>query len=451
MGDYCSLKSKEDLTQRISKSVFVTNFPDQFSARDLWNVCNAYGKMVDVYILLKKSKAGKKFAFVSFLKVDNLDRLVDNLYTIWIGRLRLHANPIRYQKETRASSFKSIKVNEDFAKNSFVVVFDKWLYWSFMDVFHVLLRLGWTDGAWCGVIFSNKGFEHINITYLEGFWVRIDSNSLSSKEKISKHVGVASWFNELLPASNSYVSDERIVWISVEGLPIKTWTRNTFAKIVTPWGKLSEVEAEDDSLFPFKKLCMITRPNVIINDKIKVIVKGRVYWIRVRELDVWTPEFNNDLNDNSLAEGDFEDGVVEHISDTKGSEGELVKEAEIDHVSEFSFMNNKEDESKEKVVSKRDDPIFPPGFTPDVIEETVMDNNDGSTTRPNVNLHGSNEGTSSARSGSNHVSKLKPGGSILEVMENLVEVGQTMGYNMDRCMQTIEAIIGSQGEFQVFR
>nr|GEY78231.1 hypothetical protein CTI12_AA480940 [Tanacetum cinerariifolium] len=57
--------------------------------------------------------------------------------------------------------------------------------------------------------------------------------------------------------------------------------------------------------------------------------------------------------------------------------------------------------SKEKVVSKGDDPIFPLGSMLDVIEETIMDNKDGSKTRPNVNLHGSNEGTSSARSGSN--------------------------------------------------
>nr|GEV73041.1 RNA-directed DNA polymerase, eukaryota, reverse transcriptase zinc-binding domain protein [Tanacetum cinerariifolium] len=323
MRDCHSFKSKEDLTQRISKSVFVNNFPDQFSARDLWNACNAYGKVVDVYILLKKSKAGKKFAFFCFLKVDNLDRLVDNLCTIWIGRLRLHANPVRYQRETRDSSFKS------------------------------------------------------------------------TKEKISKHVGVASWFNELLPASNSFVSNKRIIWISVQGLPIKTLTRNPFAKIVTPWGKLSEVEVKDDSSLPFKKLCMITRPNVIINNKIKLIVKGKFYWIRVRELDVWTPKLNNDLNEDPFRI--------------------------------YELLNG----SKENVVSKGDDPIFPLGFTPDVIEEMVMNNKDGSTTRPNVNLHGSIEGTSSARSGSNHVSKLKPGGSILEVMENLVEVGQTMRYNMD--------------------
>ncbi|GKE03728.1 RNA-directed DNA polymerase, eukaryota, partial [Tanacetum coccineum] len=76
MGDRRSFNYKEDLTQKISTSVFVTNFPDHCTAHDLWNVCLAYGKMVDVYIPFKKSKAGKKFAFVCFLKVDNLERLI---------------------------------------------------------------------------------------------------------------------------------------------------------------------------------------------------------------------------------------------------------------------------------------------------------------------------------------------------------------------------------------
>ncbi|GKE99712.1 RNA-directed DNA polymerase, eukaryota, partial [Tanacetum coccineum] len=55
-GDKRSFLSKEDLIGKISKTVFVTNFPDHITARDLWNVCTAYGKVVDVYIPLKRSK-----------------------------------------------------------------------------------------------------------------------------------------------------------------------------------------------------------------------------------------------------------------------------------------------------------------------------------------------------------------------------------------------------------
>nr|GEZ14623.1 RNA-directed DNA polymerase, eukaryota, nucleotide-binding alpha-beta plait domain protein [Tanacetum cinerariifolium] len=153
----------------------------------------------------------------------------------------------------------------------------------------------------------------------------MEMDSIESKEKSTKHVGVGSWFYEIKPACNSFITDKRIVWISVEGLTIKVYTRNTFAKIVSPWGNLSEVEADDNLSLPYEMMCVITRPNVIINDKIKVIVKEQVYWICVKELDAWNPEFNNDLNDNSSSDGEFEDDEVEITSEKKGVIVNLLK------------------------------------------------------------------------------------------------------------------------------
>ncbi|GJT69624.1 RNA-directed DNA polymerase, eukaryota, nucleotide-binding alpha-beta plait domain protein, partial [Tanacetum coccineum] len=68
-------KSMEDLTHKISKSVFISNFPDHFSARDPWEVCKGYGTVVDVYIPNRKSKAGKLYAFARFIRADNVERL----------------------------------------------------------------------------------------------------------------------------------------------------------------------------------------------------------------------------------------------------------------------------------------------------------------------------------------------------------------------------------------
>nr|GEZ44708.1 hypothetical protein [Tanacetum cinerariifolium] len=65
---------------------------------DLWKVCNDYGTVVDVFIPNKKSKAGKRFAFVRFIKVLNFDRLLENLKTIWIGRFYLSSNPARLDR-----------------------------------------------------------------------------------------------------------------------------------------------------------------------------------------------------------------------------------------------------------------------------------------------------------------------------------------------------------------
>ncbi|GKE74751.1 RNA-directed DNA polymerase, eukaryota [Tanacetum coccineum] len=97
--------SNENQTQKISKSVFVTNFPEDSTARDLWKVCSDYGTVVDVFIPFKRSKSGKRFAFVRFIKVINLERLVSNLCTTWIGRYHLHANYVRFERPQKPNSF----------------------------------------------------------------------------------------------------------------------------------------------------------------------------------------------------------------------------------------------------------------------------------------------------------------------------------------------------------
>ncbi|GJW24115.1 hypothetical protein Tco_0037926 [Tanacetum coccineum] len=206
MGDRRSFNSKEDLTMKISKSVFVTNFLDHFSSRDLWNVCTAYGN------------------------VENLDRLIGNLCTIWIGRLRLHANPVRFQREIRASTVQATKKNEGFVSNSFasvlksgnqnttmacdttpaIVLDDSCFLEKNMSCFLMRRIKDINSLSNLYVILANEGFEHVNLTYLGGFWVLLDTGSTASKEKLCKHVGVASWFNQLIPADDSFVSEDRL-------------------------------------------------------------------------------------------------------------------------------------------------------------------------------------------------------------------------------------------------
>lgn len=45
----------------------------------------------------------RKFAFVRSARVDKLYRLIENLSTIWVGRLRLHANVVRFQREPKTN------------------------------------------------------------------------------------------------------------------------------------------------------------------------------------------------------------------------------------------------------------------------------------------------------------------------------------------------------------
>ncbi|GJU59203.1 RNA-directed DNA polymerase, eukaryota [Tanacetum coccineum] len=106
---------KYDQTSKVSKSVYVSNFPDDCSSKDLWKACNSYGNVVDVFIPNKKSKSGKRFAFVRFIKVNHLDRLIENLNTIWIGRLHLFANPVRYERPNANPTQKGFMRSNDAA------------------------------------------------------------------------------------------------------------------------------------------------------------------------------------------------------------------------------------------------------------------------------------------------------------------------------------------------
>lgn len=95
MGD----RSKEDEVQKISTFVFVTNFPYQFNAKDLWNTSKQYGTVVDAYIPNRRSKAGKWFGFKRFIMIFDTERLVNNLCTVWVGWHTIHANITRFQRE----------------------------------------------------------------------------------------------------------------------------------------------------------------------------------------------------------------------------------------------------------------------------------------------------------------------------------------------------------------
>nr|GEV12242.1 RNA-directed DNA polymerase, eukaryota [Tanacetum cinerariifolium] len=91
-------RSKEDVIHNISTSIFVTNFPDQTNAKELWRFSNQYGNVIDAFILDRRSKIDKRFGFIRFIKVADVDRLINNLCTIWIGKFKLHANVARFNR-----------------------------------------------------------------------------------------------------------------------------------------------------------------------------------------------------------------------------------------------------------------------------------------------------------------------------------------------------------------
>nr|GEW70327.1 hypothetical protein CTI12_AA607460 [Tanacetum cinerariifolium] len=190
-------RSNADHTRLISKYIFITNFPDVTTSKDLWVLCQSYGTVVDVFIPNRMSKAGKMFAFVRFIKIDNVERLVGNLCTLWIGRKHLQANVARYERDSIPSKRVPHKFNHvaptptsfvsavmgvsslpiPLASSPALVLDDSCMVSRDLDNFVMGEVRQFSSINNLRVLLHNEGFMDIEIVYLGGLWVMIKLGS----------------------------------------------------------------------------------------------------------------------------------------------------------------------------------------------------------------------------------------------------------------------------------
>ncbi|GJU97813.1 RNA-directed DNA polymerase, eukaryota [Tanacetum coccineum] len=208
------------------------------------------------------------------------------------------------------------------------------------------------------IIISKKGFKSVKLTYLEGLWVLIQLDSLAAIEKFSNHVRMGSWFSLIKTTCNSFDFDEKIIWVSLEGLPIRAWTINTFSKVTSKWGEL-----------------MIWKES---EEKSSKSEEGS--------------KFEGHLNQEHYNQIDDED--VDKVSESSCMKGN-------DFVNEAAPNTANEESPQSK------DPF-------NIYELLIVHNGFPSPQRS--------------------TSMLISGGSIFEVIDDLVKVGQTIRYNMGGCL-----------------
>ncbi|GJY45171.1 RNA-directed DNA polymerase, eukaryota [Tanacetum coccineum] len=352
-------RSKEDHVKQISTSIYVTNFPEHFTFRDLWKECQEFGRVIDAFIPARRSKSGNRFGFVRFIHIKDVDRLVRNLCTIWMGRLRLHANVARFQRtplnkvqfdKGDKGAYKpyagAANNSKGVGHNSYVgAVKNKMEYKQvieehsqpslvlddscILDYDYSLALMGKVSDFGLltnlKMILIKEGFDNFILKYLGGFWVIIEFHTKEVLENFKSHVGVGSWFTSLEYASNTFVIDERVVWVDIEGVPMNVWTYNTFKKISAKWGELLFEEDKDNMSLNSKRLCIKTKMEQNIFETCKIIVKGKVFWIRAKEVSGWVPDF---LEEEDGV--DASDDVIRYMriegNDKEIEEGEINSE-----------------------------------------------------------------------------------------------------------------------------
>nr|GEU65074.1 RNA-directed DNA polymerase, eukaryota [Tanacetum cinerariifolium] len=341
-----SLQSKDDLTARISKSVFVSNFPEGCTFKDLWKVCNDYGTVVDVFIPTKNSKAGKRFAFVRFIKVSNLDRLIENLNTIWIGCFHLFANPVHFERPSKPS----------LSKHNYASVFEGQPH----PGHNVKVGIGSSPaaekGAWNSPVFSSpalvlddscvvqRNFKNYAMGEVKEF-SSIGNLRVLLAEEGFMNVKNLLFGSRLCDAQPDFVSRDRLVWVDIEGVPLHAWSRVTFEKICSKWGELVNLEESSDGMFARKRICVKTNLEENILEKFKIIVRRKIFVVRAKEHFVWSPVFKDVKETMYFSEDESEKGDDMNMKNGEANyrQDNFDAESDIDGVSETAFRIQKED------------------------------------------------------------------------------------------------------------
>nr|GEV39388.1 putative RNA-directed DNA polymerase, eukaryota, reverse transcriptase zinc-binding domain protein [Tanacetum cinerariifolium] len=197
---------------------------------------------------------------------------------------------------------------------------------------------------------------------------------------------------------------ENFCKVDIEGIPMKAWTKESFAKIETKWGSMMDIEDSVDVTFARKRLCILTKQEDNILEIFKVIIQGKVFMVRAKELYAWTPIFKEEPKSEYYSDNESIQGVENLEEGLKHDDNSVEDEDELDANSETDLEN-------ESFLSTHQTIPFPPGFTPIVIKETqekeshiVSSPQKAHPEGPSGNLNGV---------------------SILEVMDNMVKLGLT--------------------------
>nr|GEZ49718.1 RNA-directed DNA polymerase, eukaryota [Tanacetum cinerariifolium] len=134
------------------------------------------------------------------------------------------------------------------------------------------------------------------------------------------------------------------------GITLRAWSKTTFNKIAKKWGEL--VFMDDSNSTNKYSLCICVKTTFfhLIAESLKVIIKGRVYAVRAKEVTGWVPDFGEENPDESKDYSD-NNSTSNHPSGDPFDLDDLIR---------------KSAKKSNKVAHEMNDsnPKFPPSFTP---------------------------------------------------------------------------------------
>jgi hypothetical protein len=269
-----------------STSFFVTNFPEDCSVEDLWKIFAKFGVVGDVYIPKKADKWGRRFAFVKFRKVKDVNELTLTLEDVWCGSFKLKINRFRFERNeestkqekpvsgrvwvdgepsvTQGRSFRDAlgKNHQETGLQQLAlqraeeevlqIEVDALVLQELEKSFVCVLALD-VDVSKIKTTLYMEGLAHFSVTDMGRNMVLLFSPREGELQAMTraKPDWLSYYFKEFKAWSPNCFADRRVIWVKVLGIPLHVWGENLFKVI---GGKYGEFLDFDESTASRQKL-----------------------------------------------------------------------------------------------------------------------------------------------------------------------------------------------------
>lgn len=353
---------RKNILDRMSMSFYITNFPQYVTNKDLWNECAAWGTVCDVFIANRLSKAGKRFAFVRFIKVSDANRLLSDLKSMWIAKYKLYVDVVRFNRSFNNRPPMKIvngeptkKLQENISSNgdngrSYVealsgtkgkgeAVNTPLPKRRIVNV--SLSKDNLPDDQPCNLIklkdpaaipyvkiwLNSEGFLDLEVHYIGGRWMVVRFGTVEVQERFLASDNIKANLVAIKSMTNEFIPDERMVWVEIHGLPRGAWHKQAINEITDTWGKGTFFDIDWLSGTSVVKVCLLSQTKSFIFEELSIKVEDKLLPIWLKEFATWEPSILHQSNEGSGSEGsngedDYEDSVDSNCKNSVDGESE---------------------------------------------------------------------------------------------------------------------------------
>ncbi|CAI9279869.1 unnamed protein product [Lactuca saligna] len=236
----------------------------------------------------------------------------------------------------------------------------------------------------------DEGFDDFDIRYIGGLWVIMEFKHKDACKNFLESGAMGRWIVEKRPWDRNFVPLHRLIWVDVEGLPLRAWKVMTFN------------------------------------------IDGHHFLVRIKEALGWTPSFA--WENKVTSDGSSEHGNGLEYQDENLQAGDSVKHsnpAATIAPSLPSVLESRLHEPNQELNAKTND--TPIGFSGSFGRLSSIVDSEDNLTHP--------QGFSNSNNLAGCLDASYNKGSFLCEIQKTMEMGKAMGYDLEGCYDRVKEIV----------